>query len=328
MIILKAEDVIKALPMDKTIDAMKSAFKALSNDTAVVPLRAHLDIAPYEGTSLFMPSFVQDEEGDSLALKAVSVYPLNVKKEMPIIHAAVLVLEAQTGRIQALIEGSTLTAIRTGAASGAATDILARPESSTAAIFGAGVQGRTQLEAICTVRKIKTAWVYDLDLDKSQDLVDEMRGRGEVPWDLKVAIDPNEITCKADVICTATTSKTPIYDAKTIQPGTHINGVGSYTLEMIENPPKLLGNAITFVDSFDAVLAEAGEIIEAINRNFLSPSKITELGDVILGNSTGRNTSDQITFFKSVGIAVQDALAARLALQNAQEMGIGQRITW
>jgi len=327
MIILKGEDVRNALPMDKTNETMKAAFKALSNAKAVVPLRAPLDITPYDGTSLFMPSYVQDEAGDSLALKTVSVYPLNAKKDIPIIHAVVLVLEAKTGRIQALVEGSALTAIRTGAASGAATDILARPESKTAAIFGAGVQGRTQLEAICSVHKIETAWIYDLDLNMSRDMVNEMRGRGDIPWDLTTATDPDLVSSKADIICTATMSKIPIYDPATIQPGTRINGVGSYTLEMSENPPELLKKADAYVDSIDAVLAEAGIIVEAINRNFLSPRKITELGDVILGNSTGRTSDSQITFFKSVGIAVQDALAARLALQNSQEMGLGQNIT-
>jgi ornithine cyclodeaminase/alanine dehydrogenase-like protein (mu-crystallin family) len=243
MMILNAEDVRKTLPMDKTIEAMKSAFRALSDDKAVVPLRTYLEIAPFDGSSLFMPSFVQDEEGDSLALKAVSVFPQNNRLDLPIINAAVLLFEAQTGKIQAILEGSTPTAIRTGAASGAATDILARPESKTAAIIGAGVQGRTQLEAICTVRKIETTCIYDLDQKKSRAMVDGMRGKGVIPWDLHAVTDPDEVTCKADIICTATTSKTPIYNPDTIQPGSHINAVGSFTKEMFENPPELLKEA-------------------------------------------------------------------------------------
>jgi ornithine cyclodeaminase/alanine dehydrogenase-like protein (mu-crystallin family) len=328
MIILQADDVKKALPMDQTIAAMKSAYAALSSDKAEVPLRAHLRVAPYDGTSLFMPSFVQDEGGDILALKTVSIFPQNIKKDLPIIHAAVLVLEAQTGRVLALLEGGTLTAIRTGAASGAATDLLARVNSTRVAIFGAGVQGSTQLEAVCSIRKIKTALVYDLDADRANSFVTKLAGEKGIPEDLRVAASPREAARQADIICTATTSKTPVYPPEAIQPGTHINGIGSYTLEMRENPPEILQQAAIFVDSIEAVMAEAGEIVTAVNRKLIFPSELTELGNVILGHSPGRKTSEQVTFFKSVGVAVQDAMAARLALQNAVKMGLGQSVDW
>jgi ornithine cyclodeaminase len=328
MILLQAEDVKKALPMGQAIAAMKSAYAALSSNKAEVPLRAHLRVVPYEGTSLFMPSFVQDEGGDILALKTVSIFPQNVKQNLPIIHAAVLVLEAQTGRVMALIEGGILTAIRTGAASGAATDLLARQDATRVAIFGAGVQGGTQLEAVCAVRKIKTVWVYDLDLNSANSFVAKLAGERGIPEDLRVAATPTEAASQVDIICTATTSKTPVYPPDAIQPGTHINGVGSYTQEMVENPPEILQQAAIFVDSVEAVMAEAGEIVTAVNRKLLFASELTELGDVILGLSPGRITNQQITFFKSVGVAVQDAMAARLALQNALKMGLGQSVDW
>jgi ornithine cyclodeaminase len=238
------------------------------------------------------------------------------------------VLEASTGRIIALLEGSTLTAIRTGAASGAATDLLARPDSKTAAIFGAGVQGRTQLEAICAVREIETVWIVDPDSEKAHTFVDDLAGHENIPTDLRVTTDPEEAASLADIICTATTSLVPVYPVEAIRPGTHINGVGSYTLEMIENPPEIYSRACAFVDSREAVLAEAGETVAAVNRKLLFSEELAELGEVILGERPGRISEKQITFFKSVGVAVQDALAAQHALQNALEMGLGQRVTW
>jgi ornithine cyclodeaminase len=263
-----------------------------------------------------------------LTLKAVSVFPDNAKHGLPLIHAVVLVFQAETGQPVAMLEGSTLTAIRTGAASGIATDLLANPDAVTATIFGAGIQGRTQLEAVCSVRSIQTAWIVDPDLGKAEKLIDELAGKGNIPHDLRPASNPNQVVRAANIICTATTSKTPIYDTDAIQPGTHINGVGSFTLEMIENPPELYHRVIPFVDSREASMDEAGEVVAAINQKILFPSELTEIGDVIMGKEPGRTSDDQITFFKSVGLGVQDATAAQVALLNATKMGLGQSVSW
>lgn len=327
MIILNANDVRKSLPMGSTIEAMKTAYRALSSGQAEVPLRGKLSIAPHNGTSLFMPAYLEGEN-ESLSLKVVSLFPGNAHRGLPIIHASVLVLEANTGRTLALLEGGTLTAIRTGAGSGAATDLLARPDAQTAVIFGAGIQGRTQLEAICTVRNIETAWIVDPDFERAEIFINDLAGQGKIPQDLRVAADPAAAASLADIICTATTSQAPVYPAIAVRPGTHINGVGSYTLEMIENPPEIYNRACAFVDSRAAVMAEAGETVAAINRKLLFPDEMAELGEVIQNKRPGRFSEKQITFFKSVGVAVQDALAAQLALENAQEMGLGQRVTW
>jgi ornithine cyclodeaminase len=328
MIILHADDVKKSLPMDQTIEAMKSAYAALTCGKAAVPLRAHLDIAPHKGTCLFMPAYVQTAEGDALAIKAVSVFPRNPDQGLPTIHAAILVFEPQTGKPVALLEGATLTAIRTGAASGAATDLLANPAAQTAAIFGAGVQARTQLEAVCSVRRITTAWIYDPQAGKAQAMATEMKGYGPIPVDLRVAQNPFEAACQADIICTATTASQPVYSAKAVQPGTHINGVGSYTLEMVENPPEVIGKAGVFVDSVEAVLAEAGDLVGPLQNKTISPQEITEIGDLVQNKAPGRISTHQVTFFKSVGIAVQDSMAAQLALKNARAMELGQNVNW
>ncbi len=276
-----------------------------------------------------MPAFVHDDDGDGLAVKVVSLFPHNPNKGLPLIHAAVLVLDAETGRPQALLEGGALTAIRTGAGAGAATDFLARPDSHVAAIFGAGVQARTQLEAICTVRPIETVWIYALDNLEIENYIADMAGHGPVPSDLRPASTPRQAVENADIICAATTSTSPVFSDEDLKPGVHINGIGSYTPAMQEIPSETVKRARVVADSRDACMAEAGDLIIPMNAGLIPATHIhAEVGEIALGRQTGRATSEQITFFKSVGVAVQDVMAARLALQQAQELGLGQQVDW
>ncbi|MFN3741486.1 MAG: ornithine cyclodeaminase family protein [Anaerolineales bacterium] len=329
MLILTAQDVRQALPMHQAIEAMKQAYAAFSAGEAEVPLRTRLPVAPHDALVLFMPAYVRSGLDEALAVKVVSLFPENPKHNLAYIQAAVLVLEANSGRAQALLEGATLTAIRTGAAGGAAIDLLARPESQTLAIFGAGVQGRTQLEAACTVRPIKTVWVYDPNPQRACAFVSEMAGRGPIPQDLRIAETPSQAVQQADIICTATTSSTPVFADADVKPGTHISAVGSYTPQMQEIPSETVARSRVFVDSRQAVLAEAGDLIQPIHQGIFGEEHIyAELGEVVLGRKHGRLSPDEITFFKSVGLAVQDALAAQLALKNALKMGLGQVVNW
>ncbi|MEW6406369.1 MAG: hypothetical protein AB1649_31685 [Chloroflexota bacterium] len=327
MLILNAENVRKALPMDQAIQAMKQAYVALSSGKADVPLRIHLAIPPHEGLSLFMPAYVQTDDVEALAVKVVSLFPKNPARGLAFIQAAVIAFEADTGRALALLEGSTLTAIRTGAASGAAIDVLSRPNSRVAAIFGAGAQGRTQLEAACTARNIEQAWVYDSNMERAASFAKEMAGVGRNPRDLRPAATAQEATRDADIICTATTSKSPVFDDAELKPGVHISAIGAYTPEMVEAPPETVRRAKVVVDSRSASLAEAGDLIQPMQSGLITESHIfAELGEVISGKRPGRESDEEITLFKSVGIAVQDAMAAQLALRNAKAMALGQEV--
>jgi len=329
MLILNAEEVRQALPMDQAIEAAKAAYAALSSGQAEVPLRVRLPVEPHAGISLFMPAYVSDPENEALAVKIVSLFPENVKHGLATIQATVLVLDVKTGRAAAILEGGSLTAIRTGAASGAATDLLARPDSSTAAIFGAGVQGRTQLEAVCTARNIETVWIYDPSPNKMEAMIAELGGKGPIPTDLRPASDPTEAVQDADILCLATTSLKPVYQDADLKAGVHINAVGSYTPDMIETPTETVVRSALFVDSRSAVLSEAGEIIASIKQGLIDKEHIqAEIGELVLGTHPGRQNSEQITYFKSVGVAVQDAIAGRLALKNSKKMGLGQEIEW
>ena len=324
MLILTAEDVRNALPMKEAIEAMKTAYASLSNGSAVVPLRTRLPIPNSEAVSLFMPAFVNSNDGNALAIKVVSLFPTNPARGLAYIQAAVLVFDPETGRAIALLEGSSLTAIRTGAAGGAAIDLLARKDSKIAAIFGAGVQARTQLEAACTARHIETAFIFARDRQKAQALADEMQGKGSITQDIRVAQSTIEAVEQADIICTATTSSTPVFDDKDVRTGTHISAVGSYREDMQEVPAETLQRSKIFVDSRSASIEEAGDLIQPIRVGLFDESHIcAELGEVVLGQHPGRGSAEEITYFKSVGIAVQDALAAQVALANARKMNIG-----
>lgn len=329
MLVLTAEEVRKALPMRDAIEAMKRAYAAFSDGRAEVPLRARVPIAPHEALSLVMPAFVRAPEGDALAIKVVSLYPRNPGRGLAYIQAVVLVLEPDTGRAQALLEGGSLTAIRTGAASGAAIDVLARADCRVLAVIGAGTQARTQLEAACTVRNIERVFVFDRDSGKARALAAEMAGRGSIPEAVRAAATAAEAIQEADIICAATTSLTPVFEDRFVRPGVHISAVGSYTPDMQEVPPETIQRARVVVDSRAACLEEAGDLIQPVRAGLFDSSHIhAELGEIVLGRKSGRDSAGQITYFKSVGIAVQDAMAAQLALENARRMKLGHEVSF
>lgn len=328
MLILNAAEVRQALPMAECIKAMKQAYAALSSGKAEVPLRLRLPVTANDGMSIFMPAFVDDETGQALAVKIVSLFNKNPSRGLALIQAAVLVLDAETGTVEALLEGGSLTAIRTGAGCGAATDLLARKEARKVAIFGAGVQARTQLEAVCEVRDIETVWVYSREPHKMTEFAAEMAGKGRVPNDIRPAASPEEAMANADIVSTATTSHTPVFADAQVRPGLHINAAGTHTAEGIEVPAETVARARITVDSRSATKVESGEIAIPLQIGSVRESDIAEIGEVVLGQAAGRSSAEQITLFKSVGVAVQDAMAARLALANARKLGIGTEVEW
>lgn len=317
---LSAANVRRALPMRDTIDAMKTAYGQLSAGQAAMPLRSRT--ASEQTTLLTMPAYLSETE--ALAVKTVAITPANPTNGLPMIHAMVILFDVQTGRARAIMEGGTLTAIRTGAGAGAATEILARSDCKVAAIIGSGVQARTQLEAVCTVREIEQVYVYSSTRENAQKLADELAGQGAIPKDIIVSNSADEAVATADIICAATTSTTPVFDGSKIKEGAHINGVGSYTLEMKELDATTLQRSLITFDQHEAMMEEAGEIVAALASGAITPDNLhAEIGTIINGEAEGRTSETQITFFKSVGVAVQDAAAAHTALLNAERDSIG-----
>jgi alanine dehydrogenase len=324
--VLSQNDVRQAVSMAQAIEIVKRAFAQLSADKAVVPIRTQLEVKSHEGITLFMPAYLQ--ESDDLGVKIVSVFPRNLETGLPTIHALVVVVDAETGCPAAVMDGTYLTALRTGAASGAATDLLARTDAEVAAVFGVGAQGRTQLEAVCQVRDIEKVWVYDVNREAAEKYAQEMRERGgRFPGDMIVASSPTEAVREADVICTATTSKTPVFADADLKAGVHINAIGAFTPEMQEVPEETIQRARLVVDSREACWAEAGDLIIPRDKGLISEDDTyAELGEIAAGTKRGRETEEEITFFKSVGNAVQDVSVARKVLEEAGRLGLGLEV--
>jgi len=321
--ILSRQDVRQALPMRQAIEAVKRAFAQLSTGQGDVPLRVALDVPRHNGVTLFMPGYLSSD--DQMAVKIVSVFNDNPSQGLPLIHALVVVVDATTGSPAAVMDGTYLTALRTGAASGAATDLLARSNVHTAAVFGAGAQGRTQLEAVCAVRPIHQAWVYDVAPRQAAAYADEMSQRLSLP--VHVAETPAQAVRQADVICTATTATSPVFADADVRPGTHVNAVGAYTPHMQEVPPETVLRARVVIDHRESSLAEAGDLLIPIEQGLMTEDHIyAELGEIAAGSKPGRASPDEITLFKSVGVAVQDVAAASAVLEAAQQLGLGAEI--
>jgi len=309
--------------MQAAIEAMKEAFAELSAGRVTMPTRAHIDVPDHAGTALFMPSYA--ERFGKIGVKIVNVFGDNRAQGLPAIQGLVCLFDSETGTPLALLNGTYLTALRTGAASGAATDLLARADASTVAILGAGVQGRTQLEAVCAVRSIRKAWVYDVTREAAEAFADEMRATLSV--EIVAVSSAREAVQEADIICAATVSARPVFADADIAPGTHINAVGSYQPDVQEIPAETMQRALVVVDHRESALVETGDLIIPIEQGLMQEADIhAELGEIVAGQVTGRTSDGQITLFKSVGVAIQDLAAATRALEQALAIDLGKTV--
>jgi ornithine cyclodeaminase len=320
MRILNAQDVRAAITMDEAIEAMRDGFIALSTGKARVPLRNSVNTP--DGMTLFMPAYL--EGAASSAVKVVSVYPGNGHYGLPIIIAAVMVFDADTGQPLALMDGTYLTALRTGAASGLATQLLARPRAAVLGVIGAGAQARTQIAAICAVRPIREIRVYSRS--GADSFVAELSHR--YPGiNIRAARSASEALKGAEVLVAATTSATPVIKAEDVSPGAHINGVGSYTPQMQEVAAEIVTHARIVVDSRESAMAEAGDLLIPIRDGLMTPDAIyAEIGEIAAGLKPGRVSDSEITFFKSVGVAVQDAAVAARVITVAEAQNLGTMV--
>jgi ornithine cyclodeaminase/alanine dehydrogenase-like protein (mu-crystallin family) len=305
------------------IDLMKSAFIQLSTGNSTVPIRTGIEHPEYNGTSLFMPVYYPANH--QIGIKIVTLFRDNMSKDLPMINGVMLVFDATNGLPLALLDAEFLTSLRTGAASGLATDVLARTDAQIAVLFGAGAQGASQLEAISQVRRLKKVYVFDKDKDKTSRFISKMSQR--LPLSIEVSAS-EEIVKEADIICTATSSAEPVFDAGMIKPGTHINAIGSYKPDKSEIPNETVVESKLIVDSRTAALKEAGEIIQAIQSGKITESHIyAELGELVAGRKPARENNEEITLFKSVGNAVQDIETAHFIIERAREKKIGTEVT-
>ena len=324
--VLSCEDVMKALPMETAIEETKRAFSCLSSRKVEMPLRSRVHIPQQDGVLLTMPAaLLEDEE---IAVKIVTVFGNNLSKGLPLIHAVVIVLDAENGEILSMMDGEVLTAVRTGAGVGAATDLLASPEATIVAIIGSGRQARSQLEAVCTVRKIKHVRVYSPNSEHVRNFVKEMSGFSQVPNDIQGFSSSAEALKGADIVCTATNSTTPVISFEYIKQGCHINAVGSFKPTMQEIDTKTIANSLVVVDYLESALVETGDLVIPLDEGIISPEQIfAEIGEIINGTKKVQYSGDQVTFFKSCGVAVQDAVSAGITLKNAERQNLGTLVS-
>jgi alanine dehydrogenase len=326
MRLLTRSDVQRSISMHEAVEAVKRAFVELSTNHADVPLRIALSQPKHDGVTLFMPGYLSDSE--SLAVKVVSVHNRNAERSLPLVNAVVIVIDPATGQAVAAMEGGYLTSLRTGAASGVATDLLARQDAEVAAVIGAGAQARTQALAVAAVRPVKRIWIYSRRREQVDEMIAEIRPQLGPSIELLAADSPSQAMREALVVCAATTSSIPVFEGAELRPGAHVNGVGSYKPEMQEVDCATLRRASKIVvDSREAAMAEAGDLIVAIERGEIRPSDIyAEIGEVAAGLKPGRQNDDEITYFKSVGNAAQDVAVAQAIYQRALREDIGIEI--
>ena len=321
--VLSGADVRRALPMAEAVAAMKEAFRELSAGKAVAPPRTRMRIEEGRGDVLVMPAY--SPSASRVGLKVITLFERNRDLGLPFIQALALVLDGGTGTPLAVMDGTALTAIRTGAASGAATDLLARRDVRKVAVFGAGLQARSQLEAVRAVRPLVEAAVFDPDRARAAEFA-AWAGR-ELGLAASAAATPAEALSGAGVVCTATTSGTPVFADGDLAAGVHINAVGSYKPRIREVPPETVVRALVFVDEREAAWEEAGDLIMPLESGLITRGHVrAELGEVVAGDKPGRLRADDVTLFKSVGLAVQDLAAAARALANAETLGLGTSV--
>lgn len=304
-------DIQAKVPMAVAIGLMKEAFLQLSEKQAIIPIRIAIESEQKKGTALFMPSY--SPLWQLFGLKMVSVFPEN-SMGMPVIQGKMLVMSSLDGLPLALLDSAAVTTIRTGAASGLATDLLANQDAATLAIFGTGTQAWSQAEGVLSVRKIAQIVVRGTSKEKESSFCRMVSKKFQV--ECRPINDPDDLK-RADIICTATTSTDPLFTLDMIQPGVHINGIGSFKPTMREIGSDVIKGCRLIVDQREAVLAEAGDVMIPLSEGAITLNAIhAELGEIIAQTKEGRTSSNQITVFKSVGNAIQDLAIANFLVNS------------
>jgi ornithine cyclodeaminase/alanine dehydrogenase-like protein (mu-crystallin family) len=322
MLILSHDEVIELLPMGECIRLIREAFTALGNGKAYQPLRDVMRPPDLSGVLGMMPAYLAEPK-PSLGMKTISVFPGNVAKGMDSHQGAVLLYSAETGELQAVMNASAITAIRTAAASGLATDLLARPEARVLALIGTGVEAGPHLEAMAAVRPIERCHVASRNFANAQKFAARYDLRYGFP--LKAVESVHAATENADLIVTVTNAKEPVIVREMVAAGAHINAVGSCVPWAREIDGATMAAASLFTDRRESALNEAGDVMIALNEGAITEAKaITELGELLTGIHPGRTHDDELTLFESLGVGIEDVACAAWLYEQANEKGAGQ----
>ncbi len=321
-VVLTQSEVRRLLPMDVCIELMADALASLGRGDAINPLRSGIRV-PDMGVLGMMPGYLGSPA--ALGLKVVAVFPGNHGTEFDSHQGFVALFETEHGLPVAIMDASEITAIRTAAASGVATRLLAREDASDLAIIGTGVQARTHLEAMMEVRAVRCVRVFSRDEERRSEFAERESARRGVP--VEAVASAREAVDGADLICTTTSSRDPVLMGDWIAPGAHINAVGSSIRTTRELDTAVIVRSRLFVDRRESTLNEAGDFLFPKEEGAIDDGHILgEIGELLLGEVTGRVSRDEITLFKSLGLAVEDLAAAHYLLGRARAEGVGARV--
>ena len=324
-LLLSRNDVASVLTMDDCISAVETAFGELAQGRAIMPQRAVIRVAEHNGVFLAMPAYIGGDLG-TLGLKMVTVYPDNPgQKKLPTIFGTMLLCDETTGQAVAIMDAGYLTAVRTGAASGVATRHLARRDARTCVVFGAGVQAREQLKAMALVRDLQRVTVLDVVAEARDRFCRDMSA--ELDLAVEATEDAEGAVREADIVVTASSSHTPVFAGAWLKPGAHVNNIGSHSPDARELDTETVVRAKFVADLKEANLAEAGDILIPIKEGAVTEDHIfASLGEIVAGQKPGRENDEEITVFKSCGLAVQDVSSAMAVYRAARARGIGTEV--
>jgi alanine dehydrogenase len=321
-LLLTEEHVKSVLPMSDLISAMESALARFSSGDVQQPVRTALTVGPQRAWWGLMPAYVNDPP--TMGAKLVTVFSQNAERGLPTHLAMIVLFDPDTGALQALMDGRFITEARTAAVSAVSARYLARPDSCTLAIVGTGVQARSHLEAYTEVRQIRSVRVWSPNAASRERFVDEMQPHAGVP--LRATSTAEDAVRGADLVVLATSSPTPVVDLSWIAAGSHIVSVGACRPDQREMSPDLVARGRLFVDSRAAALVESGDVVMGIAEKRFGPDHLAgEIGELVLGRVRGRQSNEQITIFKSLGMAVEDVATADLVYRRAVEQGVGSQ---
>ncbi|MGV3708620.1 MAG: ornithine cyclodeaminase family protein [Gemmatimonas sp.] len=321
-LLLSDHDVIKLLPMAECIDVMASALQSVAQGDSMLPLRTVIRLPDTMNAFASMPAVLGRGQEASIGAKLITVFPGNDATPFDSHIGVVLLFDAEHGALQAIADASSITAIRTAAVSGLATRLLAREDASELAILGAGVLAMTHLDAVLAVRAIRRVRVWSRSGTRAVEFAERARKKFNV--EIVVSDSVQSAVSNAHVVCTVTSSRTPVLEGEWISPGTHINAVGASISTARELDSAAVKMARLFVDKRESTLAESGDFLIPKSEGAFGDEHILgDLGDLMLGRTQGRADASQVTLFKSLGLAVEDVASLRHIYEKAKATGAG-----
>lgn len=318
---LAQEEVTSVIDMSSDMQVVERAFRQHGLGRVQMPPKSYLYYTAYNGDLRTMPAYLEEE--NITGVKIVNVHPGNPDRGLPTVMALIVLISPETGAPMAIMDGTYLTDIRTGAAGGIAAKYLARKDSKVIGLVGAGNQAKTQLKALCEVFEPELVRVTSRTKESSEQFIREMANI--TPCEIRYEENIKKV-CDCDILVTTTPSRKPIVKAQWINEGTHINAIGADAVGKEELDPELLIRSKIIVDDVIQAL-HSGEVNVPLSKHYISENDIhAELGEVIVGLKPGRTNDEEITIFDSTGLAIQDVASAHLVYERAVSKGLGKQV--